>query len=216
MTSTLVLRSAINVDKYKNHSRSPITQNTERELEYAQGITKFFSLVSYENFNSIMLVDNTICSTQAYPETLRRLLPEYCEVIATRTNRFGRYNKGAGDLETYRYLFKNKKIKTEYIVHFEPRLQLSNAKIFHQFFNLQKSLLSLSPDKLGIQTGYMILEAIQLKTFCNISRLLKMVLRNESIEKHMLSFAKSQNIEILEDYHCSLRIDPVSRRLIDY
>ena len=216
MTATLVLRSAINVKKYRNFLRSPVTSNTDREMEYAQGIVKFFSLINHQSFDFILLVDNTISSINDYPDALRKLLPESCEIIASNSNKFGKYNKGAGDLETYRYLFNRNKITTPYTVHFEPRLQLSNSRIFERFFMSPKSLLSLSMDRAGIQTGYMFLKTSQLKKFCSFARLIRMVIKKQSIENHMLQFAQSKNIEILEGYYCSLRIDPLTRNMIEY
>jgi hypothetical protein len=216
MTTTLVLRSAINVKKYRSKLRSPVTPNSEREMEYAQGIVKFFSLVNYQSFDFILLVDNTISSIHDYPQELRKILPESCEIIASNSNKFGKYNKGAGDIETYRYLFGRDKITTKYTVHFEPRLQLSNSQIFERFFKSPMSLLSLSMDRAGIQTGYMFLETSQLRKFCSLARLISLVIKRQSIENHMLRFAKTKKIQILEGYYCSFRIDPLTRNLIEY
>ncbi len=216
MSTTLVLRSAINVNKYKNILRSPVSSNIDREAEYANGIVKFFSLVNYQSFDFILLVDNTISSINDYPEALRKLLPKSCQIITSNSNRFGKYNKGAGDLETYRYLFRRKKITTDYIIHFEPRLQLSNSLLFERFFMSPMSLLSKSLDQSGIQTGYMFLNSVQMKKFCSLTRLVRMLLFKQSIENHMLMFAYANKIQILEGYHCSFRIDPITRKLIEY
>lgn len=216
MSNSLVLRTALDVAKYKGGFNSPVSENRIRATQYKMGIDAFKALVPFDQFDNVYLVDNTIRSSLDIDPEILDSLPPSCKIIITNTNKFGKYNKGSGDVETYRYMFNSKILSEGFIIHFEPRLLLFNSDIFDSFLQNNRSLLNLSPDGKGIQTGYMFLKTEEMKDFCSLPRLLEMTIGRQSIENHMLEFATNKDIELKRNYTCAYRIDPLTRSKIPY
>jgi hypothetical protein len=216
MSSTLVLRTAMDIRKYKNVHRSPVSSNSDRISEYKNGVSALSKLVSLAQFESILLVDNTLERESQETDLVRSYLPANTKLVLTGTNRFGQHNKGAGDVETYRYLSKEGFLKNDFLVHYEPRLILKSSTFFDKFFSNPRTILTLSPNGLGIQTGYMSFETKNLIEFCSIKRLLRMTVFNQSIENEMLQFAHKKELEISANLACTYRIDPITKQEIPY
>lgn len=216
MSTSLVLRTAFDVGRYKNVDRSPVASAQIRLEQYIDGLRRFRSLISIEFFDEVFVVDNTLKSISDFDKRVVQCLPSSVKFLATGTNHFGRYNKGAGDLETYRYLFNSQLLRNEFTVHFEPRLKLIDTTIFDNFFARNRSLLCVSPNGNSIQTGYMFLASAELRKFCSLNRLLSMTLRQESIEDLIFKYAEKRNIELVSNYTSSLRIDPVTNNEVPY
>lgn len=216
MSTSLVLRTAFDIGRYKNADRSPVASAQNRLEQYIDGFNRFSSLVSIELFDDVFVVDNTLNAVTDFDKRIRKCLPGNVKFLATGTNRFGRYNKGAGDVETYRFMFKSRMLRNDFTVHFEPRLKLVNTAIFDNFFTRNRSLLSVSPSGNSIQTGYMFLESAEFRKFCSFERLLYMTFRQESIENLLFKFAEKRRIELVRNYTSSLRIDPITNNEIPY
>ena len=216
MSASLVLRTALNIEDYKNVMKSPVASTEIRLNQYIDGLYQFKDLVPLDSFTEVLVVDNTINSTYDFDKRIKRALPIGTNFVATGTNRFGKYNKGAGDVETYRHLFRSGMLKTDFIVHFEPRLKLSDPTIFIDFAVNNRSLLCVSPQGESIQTGYMFLASKIFEEFCSIKRLVGMTLRQKSIEDVMFEFALKKKVELINNYTCSFRSDPITGREIPY
>jgi hypothetical protein len=215
-STTLVLRLALDISDYRNVERSPVSNNSERVRQYSDGLCSFFRLVDFTQFDEILFVDNTLEGLDDIPANILSDLPPTTKIILTETNQLGRWNKGAGDVETYRYLFSNDLIKTKFIFHFEPRLILKNTKLIDDFFLNPRSIFSLSSNAMGVQTGYMMVESKLYKQFCTKRRALTLTIFRKSIEGVLLRFIQKRNIEIWRDFTCCERIDPDSNRLVRY
>ena len=215
-STTLVLRLALDISNYRNTEKSPVSNNSERVKQYSDGLRTFFRLVDCEQFNEILFVDNTLNTIESIPENILAALPSSVKLILTKTNRFGRWNKGAGDVETYKYLFSRNLIKTEYIFHFEPRLILKNSKLIDDFLLNPRSIFSLSSDAMGVQTGYLMVESRLFKKFSTTRRALSLTILKKSIENALLNFIQKKNVEIWKDFTCCERIDPITNRLVRY
>jgi hypothetical protein len=215
-STTLVLRLALDISDYRNVERSPVSNNSERVKQYSDGLSSFFKLVDCNQFSEILFVDNTLEGLDSIPGNILKILPPTTKLILTKTNKFGRWNKGAGDVETYLYLFSKDLIKSKYIFHFEPRLILKNTKLIDDFFLNPRSIFSLSSDASGIQTGYMMVESKLYESFCTKGRALRLTIFRKSIEVALFRFVQKRNVEIWKNFKCCERIDPVSKRLIRY
>ena len=156
-----------------------------------------------------MLVDNTLKSIDNLPNSLKRIIPDYVNIILTGTNKFGRFNKGAGDIETMRFLLKKNLIPTDHFFHFEPRLFIQNPEFILNFLRSPRPLISISKVNGLAISGYYGADKESMTKLVKNTSLVKMCAKSISIEKILLEHAENSSWLTLNSSEYCVRFDPI-------
>jgi hypothetical protein len=207
---TIILRTALDTNKYRNVHRSPISIGGDRLQQYIEGLDRLFALPIQHTSIQFLLVDNTIRAISDFPTELTKMIPKKVKLIASRTNKFGRFNKGAGDIETMRFLFKKNLVSSDNYFHFEPRLYLQDPSFLFDFLEHPRPMICLSKENGLATTGYYGADKRSFTKFVNDISLIEMCLKSTSIEKLLLKHAQKFSWEIQKISEFCVRIDPVT------
>lgn len=78
-----------------------------RHMQFANGLKKFFEYKEKLDLNQCdyFLLDNTIKNFEEIPEEIKAIVKENnLEVIYSPHNKYGKHNKGAGDIEGLKFV----------------------------------------------------------------------------------------------------------------
>ena len=206
---TFLLRSAIDAEKYLANNKSPIILGQKRWINYERSSKIFFSKIQCLEVDKIILIDNTLKNSSVNVQRIRQFIPENVEIVLTETNKFGIYNKGAGDIETLKYIANFKNIFTEHIFYFELRLELISLDFMENFTNKPRNLIHINPINKSATTGYFGCKTQTLFDFVNTSNLESMIKDEASIEYLLGEFAVQNNWELFSKNGFTIRYDPV-------
>jgi hypothetical protein len=208
----LSLRTAFNSEQYKNDD-SPTPNNDLRISQYIEGLLALKLLVP--EFDSVekFVIDNTVKDLSQVPEIYKTL--SNAMLFLTKTNKFGRRNKGAGDIETYQFLYKSPSVIFDYLLHFEPRLKLMNPLPLTELLRYPKDQFYKTPHSSSIISGCFMLSYSLHKAFIDNVDIKLMVRNRLSIEDLLADFAISNGIEIKNVASFCKRTDQMGN-LIDY
>lgn len=127
-----------------------ILKQEEKNIRYKQyfdGLKKFVEFNFKENNCDVFLLDNTLSNIKQIPKDILEILDKNnIEVILTQKNNFGKYNKGAGDIENLIEI-KEKLKNYEWFIHFEPRQLLLSHEFFISFLKEERNLFTLNKNK---------------------------------------------------------------------
>jgi len=167
-------------------------------------------------FSRILLVDNTISDSNEIHRILTNLLPKNWEIIATDTNRYGRKNKGAGDIETYQTLSRTHNLNG-FLFHHEARLLIKNPKLINTFTENPRNLICEERQNINskilrkektISTGHFGIQSDLFFSFVNQVNLAEMVKNDLSIERLFWVFLRQNNIRVAKKAGYCLRHNP--------
>lgn len=210
----LILRTAFDVGKYRNQKNSPVSDNEARKSQYIIGSVTFQQAIpNYLEFD-ITIIDNTVESIDTIPLEFRELWKS-ARIICSGTNRFGRFNKGAGDVETLRFALKNQLINRNFLFY-ELRLKTIDSKFIRSFIDFPRNLITLETDECSAKSGYVGFEYSTALNFYKSAPLIKMTVTKTSIENLLFQYWNTQSLEFFPKGNYALRFDPWANRYIPY
>jgi len=186
----LVLLTAFNPIKSAQFSQGEV-----RSRQYEQGfanLNKYFNKIHENNVKTI-LVDNTIASEKDIDEKIFQYIPTTAQIITCPDNHFGPINKGAGLIESWRYVSDIIE-KHEWIIHFEPRQSLKSFYFLNSFFENPRNLFTLGPGGDHFNSGLWCMQSKQLINLINNIDLHQMTKKYISFE-YILHYFTMKNIE---------------------
>ena len=200
-TVGIFLRMALNTSQYASQDTSPIAVGEKRIQDYENGLATLKIILRGFAKTPIFVVDNTLEDLSQIPLELKSLIPENWTIVLTHSNKYGKLNKGAGDVETIRCI--SQKLTTyNYVVFYETRLILEKSdtltsliqsprnsiwlenKSFYDFILRKKSK--------SISTGFYSIKSELLLAFVDEVDLERMVDRKESLEDIFFDFLKKE------------------------
>ena len=210
----IILRTAFDVRKYRNKNDSPVSDNDTRKEQYLIGSHSFQKFLPDIEKYEVIIIDNTVRSVEDIPNEFI-VLWKNAQIVCTRTNRFGKFNKGAGDVETLRYAFKNKIITTDFLFY-ELRLKTIDPGFIRNFLNYPRNLVTLEEDNLSVRSGYVGFEYSTAQRFYGSTSLIRMTVKKVSIENLLFQYWESNSLEYLPTGKYALRFDPSANQYISY
>jgi hypothetical protein len=198
-TVGVFLRMALNTSQYTSQAISPIAVEEKRIRDYENGFTRLRTTLKEFIKTPIFIVDNTLEDLTQIPLELKSLIPENWTIFLTHSNIYGRYNKGAGDIETIRNI--SEKLATyNYVVFYELRLILEKEHILTSLIQSPRNALWLENKcfydfilrrkSKSVSTGFYSIQSEKLLSFASQVDLERMVDCKESIEDIFFDFLK--------------------------
>lgn len=136
----VILRTALDVDSYLGHDLSTVSSGTRRLNEYISGIVSLTNYLKKFPDTPLMFLDNTLSSNEQIPQEIIAILPKNTILRTTGTNEFGRFNKGAGDIETWTSI-REEISEYKVVLHYEGRLRIRSERFLNSFFESPRSMI---------------------------------------------------------------------------
>jgi hypothetical protein len=157
----VILRTALDVDSYLGHDLSTVSSGIRRMSEYISGISSLTNYLKKYPDTPLMFLDNTLSSNEQIPQEIIDVLPKNAILRTTGTNEFGRFNKGAGDIETWTSI-RDEISEYKVILHYEGRLRIRSERFLNSFFKSPRSmvcreipqLMKIMNKSKSVSTGY--------------------------------------------------------------
>lgn len=176
----------------------------ERHKQIANGILKLveFGPKLKEAGIDVYFLDNTIGGKEKLPECIREALAHFPDALLEFgcPNRYGKHNKGAGEIEGLLHMEKTIQ-QYQWFIHFEPRQLFSNFNFLESFLRKPRNLFTTftNPEGfLGFNTGLYATESKNVSFFldlCRDHRLLQdMVIRYRSYEYILFNFYEDHRL----------------------
>lgn len=188
-------RTAIDV---KNVTTIPVSRGYERKKQYVDGLKKISRHYSKFSNCDFVLVDNTLENESKLPEEIENLLPENCFLYIKNKNNYGKFNKGAGDIDLWKD-YSDILISYDYFFHYEPRLQLTDFSFIESFLKNPRNYFCLDETCEQVKTGYFGVNVKDFYEFYSKVNLDEMVSNRVSIELLLFSFFKDKDTEFIKD-----------------
>jgi hypothetical protein len=178
-----------------NPSNKTSNQGKERINQYINGFNAFFQYKEIlKNYNvDVYITDNTISENDSLPNEILEVIPENVKIITCINNHYGCFNKGAGDIEQWRYC-KSLIEKYKWFIHFEPRQLLLNFNFIQNFLENPRNLFTTDSTNRQFNTGLFCINVKDFFYFINSINLNIMVQNWISIEKMLFDFVKINKI----------------------
>lgn len=226
MQYVIVLRSALNALDFKANEHSPVITGHDRLNNYLNGLNLIKKTLTGGKSHEVLWVDNTLNETKSIPLKISSILDSEWKILTTGTNQYGKYNKGAGDIETILSI-KNILLEYEHVFFFESRLLLKKYKRINKIIFSQKPFLTLEnksfiqwilrKNNKAIATGCYCLPSKVLIDFAQGVDLGLMVRDRVSIEESMYSYITTKTeLPIRKWFWHSYRKIPFRKKLEKY
>lgn len=193
----IIMLSTIRVDPncilYK---RVHLYSNEKRLKQYIEGCQKCFSFIEKYNFDKY-IIDNSTPFSILNKELQDKIIKNNIIYLNNTANNFGKINKGAGLIEAWR---DNIDLisKYDYIIHYEPRQQMTEDCVISSFVKNPGNYFKLRDfGKRGVECGFFILNSIDLLKFLQekgFEYLKNMCLQEISLESVFLSYLRNNSI----------------------
>jgi hypothetical protein len=172
-----------------NPSNRDSCKGEKRIIQYVDGLKKFFEYSDIlKEFNvDIYVFDNTLSKNDKLPQQLLDVIPEYVTIITDEVNNYGCINKGAGLIESWRYL-KDIIDKYDFLIHFEPRQILQNFNFIQYFLHNQENLFRLGEGNNHFYTGLFSIKCESLINYINNVNINEMVIKYISVEYDIYNY----------------------------
>lgn len=187
------LRSAINVRKKYFF----LDQKKERIRQYIKGLEslkKYYRNLKYVDF---IYVDNTLENLKHIPQEIKLNLPKNCKLLIKFNNYYGKYNKGAGDIEMWKS-YKNIIKRYDFFFHYEPRMILKDFSFIKSFLKKPRNFFSIAIKSRQVKTGYFGVNTKDFVKFIKKINLNEMTAHKISIENLMYDFFKNKSSEFIK------------------
>lgn len=136
-----------------------------RKQQYIHGLNQFFHYChQWPYVFDVMVSDNT---TDTLDDEILSCIPKETIIRTCVNNTYGAQNKGAGDIEQWEY---NMNIiqRYEWLVHFEPRMELVDDKFFRDFFTQPRTMFTWGSSNCDhFFTGLNSIRTADLERFCH-------------------------------------------------
>lgn len=210
----LILRTAFNASKFLNSDISPVSTGKARTDQYLNGLIALEQHLPNFKYIDKFLIDNTIESENDLPFEYRNILNT--KIILTNTNKYGKYNKGAGDVETAKHLMQHKLLPETFYFMYEPRLKLINGQFINSFFSNPRNMICAPKNENSTRSGYYGIHYEELILFLKANSPFAMKWKKTSIEDKLLIHANKNNWEIWETFGYCQRFHPELGRYLPY
>ena len=192
---------ALNTSQYASEESSPIAVGEKRIQDYENGLARLRLVLRGFAKTPIFVVDNTLEDLSQIPLELKSLIPENWTIVLTHSNKYGKLNKGAGDIETIRCI--SQKLTTyNYVVFYETRLILEKSDILAALIKSPRNSIWLENKSFydfilrkkskSVSTGFYSIKSEMLLAFVDEVDLEVMVNRKESLEDIFFDFLKKE------------------------
>ena len=178
--------------------KSYTSDGEKRTIQFVKGFESFFyhlnkHVKSYEN---VYIVDNTLQDKSEIDKRILDVIPSDVKFIFSKTNNYGKHNKGAGDIEGWNY---NKELISnyEYIFHHEPRQILLNFNLYESFLKYKTNVFC-NNNAGQFWTGTWAMQTKLLIEYLNFRSAESLVAKNESIETDIYNFFKNKQYKTVE------------------
>lgn len=162
-----------------------------RAEQYSRGIDSLVSKVRFPDDVYSFLVDNAVWEGFVLPSEIVDRLPATTRFRAFDSNVNGHVNKGAGDIDSWRYMSAEYS-PFDFAFHYEPRMLLRDASFIHDFLRRPRNLFAFAPTPRQVLTGYFGMKTGDLMRFAAETNLERMVKRLRSIEDLMFDFVEGR------------------------
>lgn len=210
----IILRTAFDVRSYRNKKSSPVSDNSSRREQYYVGSRTFQEVLPNFLEYDIVIIDNTVSTIEEIPAEFRELW-KHAKIIITGTNRFGKFNKGAGDVETLRFAIRNGIINTDFLFY-ELRIKTTKPNFITDFLDSPRNLISLEKGLQSVRSGYIGFEFATAVKFYNSLSPLRMAINKTSIEDLLFKYWTNNSLEFFPYGTYALRFDPWADKYISY
>jgi hypothetical protein len=188
----VILNSAFNVSNVNNIA---VEVGDTRLKQYIDGFEKLFEFDFNKDGHDVtfVLTDNTIGSKEEIDNQILEVLPSNTVFDTKLDNDYGRINKGAGVLTSWR---RNRGLisQHDFILHFEPRLFVNNFTFFDDFFYNPRTLITIGTNGSHFNTGLFSFKSDEFNSFINHFTPEIMVNRGISIEYLLYNYVNSNNL----------------------
>lgn len=210
----IVFRTAFDVSKYRSNRRSPVSENLVRVKQYLVGSQTFQEFIpNYQDYEIIVL-DNTVESKYDLPRDFLKLWSK-SEIICTGTNKYGRFNKGAGDIETLNFAFKNRIITSNFLFY-ELRMKTAKPDFINSYLSLPRNMITLDSGMQSVKSGYIGFEFGTALNFYKSVSPIRLVLQKKSIEDLLFNYWQIKSLEFFREGNYAFRFDPWENKYIPY
>ena len=187
------LRSAI---KVKNKFFF-FNQTHKRIEQYISGLNSLKKFYNKLEGIDILFVDNTLENINFVPDKIKSKLPKNCKFYVKLNNLYGKYNKGAGDIEMWRAYLQIIK-KYDYFLHYEHRMIIKDFSFVSSFLKNPRNFFSITNNGKQIKTGCFGVNTIDFINFIKKINLDLMVRKKVSIEDLMYNFFKKKKHQFIK------------------
>lgn len=161
--------------------------NDIRLKQIVDGITEFFKYNHKyldDGRMSVYITDNSISEEHPLDSTVIAALHPKCKIITNNQNVYGKYNKGAGLIDQWRYCesMENVMSSHEWFIHFEPRLFLQNNDFIDSFMSNPRELFTINQNNVHFNTGLFATRSNNIIEFMNHIPLQWMISHQKSLE----------------------------------
>jgi len=150
------LRCAFDSSNFFNPSW--VSHGESRDSQYERGFKTFFDVYAKYNipYKNIYVVDNTLKSKEDLNKNIANNIPKDVNLTLTQKNKYGRRNKGAGDIEGWNFT-RNIFSKYKYFFHHEPRMETKSSVLFDTFLKEPNNIFIINNEPDQFQTGTFII-----------------------------------------------------------
>lgn len=206
----LFLHTALNVDRYRATRSSPVFDNETRRLHYRNGFKSLRAHFPQIVELPVLIVDNTAAQITELEDLSSPIRSSHTRFRSISENRFGRWNKGAGNLETLRALLPELENSFDGVFYFEPRLQLKDPTPLEAFLSDPKTTVYLSDNQEHALTGYCSFRIRELHEFVYSISPFRLTITRTSLETHLFRVAKgNRHFDLKSENGYCERIDRV-------
>lgn len=192
------LRICTNIKDTQLFKIGHLEREDNRLTQYINGIKKFLQLNKKyidDNKMDVYITDNTISQDNKLHQSLLDIIPENIKIITCLNNNYGCFNKGAGDIEQWRYCSTLIK-EYDYFIHFEPRQLLIDNYFIDNFMKNPRTLFTMNVNNTrgAYNTGLFACKSLELIHFIRCISPDSIITNNISIEYVMYNFFTQNNI----------------------
>lgn len=182
---------------YKNSEDELVLTN--RESWIVAGLESLKKISHHDTKHDMILIDNSVNCIEELPKLIRSSIPQRCDIITDDClNKYGKNNKGAGNLEMTNSI-REKIEKYDFYIHHEPRTVIRHSEMFDSFFDNPRNLFrngscDNSKDNSQFWTGTYFISTKDMIKLLDWVDLNEMCQKYISIEYHIRSFFNLNNI----------------------
>jgi hypothetical protein len=176
-----------------------------RKKDYIEGLNKFFKYQNTIKDCDVVFVDNTHEDESQLPNEIMNEIPEGVFLYVKNKNDYGKYNKGAGDIELWKE-YSDTLLNYDYFFHYEPRMIINDFSFIESFISNPRNYFCKESSGCSVKTGYFGVNVKDFYEFYSQVDLDNMVNNKISIENIMYDFFKEKNVDFIENKsYCTRR-----------
>jgi len=197
MRIAVIMLTTIKIDPNSHlYKKGHLSPNHRRLIQYRDGFLKFIKLIRKYNFDTYIIDNST--PLEELDNNIKKFINDNGYVYLNNTpNHLGKYNKGVGLIQAWH---DNLELiaKYDYIIHYEPRMQMTEDCVISQFVKNPGNYFRKRMRLPGLETGFFIIDSRSLLRYLIKSddELINMCKKQISIESDIHQFLLKNNIKI--------------------